>query len=84
VSLVLTIVLVWIAASVVVAIGWMVAASYVRRRRNAHERAVREWRQLLTLLAHPRRPRLPRQRDRQGPDHQDPGHEDPDRRDRSA
>lgn len=77
--LVVTIVLVWIAASVAVAIGWMVAAWYVRRRQRAHERAVREWRHLLTLLAHPRLPRLPRQRDRQDPDQKDP-----DRRDRSA
>lgn len=58
-SVAVTIVLVWIAASLVVAVGWMLVALYVRRRRETEEHAVREWRQLQAWLAHPH---LPRQR----------------------
>jgi hypothetical protein len=55
VSLVLTIVVVWIAASILVAAGWMLLAVYLRRERRAEEQTVREWLRRM-------RPRLPRQR----------------------
>jgi hypothetical protein len=74
VSLAITIAVVWIAASILVAAGWMLTAWYVRHRQRADRRAVREWRDLLRALAHPRLPHLPRQR----------GRDDPDRRDQSA
>lgn len=63
-SVVVTILVAWIAASLAVAIGWMLVALYVRRRRAAEERAVREWKHLLSHLAP--HPRLPRQRDHRG------------------
>jgi hypothetical protein len=70
VSLVLTIVVVWIAASIVVAVGWMLLASYLRRERRAEERTVREWLRRV-------RPRLPRQRSGESEDEPRDDHGDP-------
>ncbi|HYJ66245.1 MAG TPA: hypothetical protein VEX15_01135 [Nocardioidaceae bacterium] len=60
-SVVLTTAVAWIAASVVVAVGWMLLAVHLRRRRAEEE--------------HPCRPPLPRQRiGEPGEERRDHGH----------